>query len=280
MQRVHRALTLASCLASAAFLFRAPPVWADPAPAPRADVALSESYAARAFEAYRRKDHASAVALYQQALEAAASADILYNIARIYDVGLRDRPLSISFYSRYVADPGASASLIATANQRLIELRAAEAAATREGPASPVAPAAAVAPPATGAAPIRPSDDGSSGLTAAALVAGSLGLVGVGLGVGFGLAAKSDLDLSERYCDGNQCTSQRGVDAANSATREANIATVSFSVGGGLLALGTVLWFLADDGDERPEVAPELGWSPRIGPNELSLSFAGSFGTP
>jgi tetratricopeptide (TPR) repeat protein len=278
MQRVHRAMTLASCLASAAFLFRATPAWADPAPAPRADVVLSESYAARAFEAYRRKDHASAVALYQQALEAAPSADILYNIARVYDVGLRDRPLAITFYNRYVGDPGASASRIAIANERLTELRAA--AATPEGPEPPAAPATAVVPSATGAAPMRPSDDGSSGLTTAALVAGSLGLVGVGLGVGFGLAAKSDLDLSERYCDGNRCTSQRGVDAANSATREANIATVSFSVGGGLLALGTVLWFLADDGDERQEVAPQLGWSPRIGPNELSLSFAGSFGTP
>lgn len=280
MQRAHRALTLASCLASAAFLLRAPPAWADPAAAPSADVALSESYAARAFEAYRRKDHGSAVALYQQALAAAPSADILYNIARVYDVGLRDRPLAISFYGRYVGDPGAIASRIEIANERLVELRAAEAAATEQRSARPATVTSVVPATPTRVAPIRPSDGGSSGLTTAALVAGSVGLVGVGLGVGFGLAAKSDLDLSERYCNGNQCTSQRGVDAANSATREANIATVSFSVGGGLLALGTLLWFLADDEDERPELAPQLGWSPRLDRNEMSLSFAGSFGAP
>ena len=278
MQRAHRALTLATCLASAALLLQASPVGAEPATAQSPEVALSERHAARAFEAYQRKDYAGAVALYQQALDAAPSADILYNIARVYDLGLRDRALATSYYERYVGDPGAIPSRIATANERLVELRAAEAAATQRPAARPAPPFVAAAPePAR--PPPNPSDDGPSALTTGALVAGAVGLVGVGLGVGFGLAAKSDLDLSERYSDGNRCTSQRGVDAANSATREANVATVSFSVGGALLALGTVLWFVDDD-DEQPEPSPQLGWSPRVGPNELSLSFVGSFGAP
>jgi tetratricopeptide (TPR) repeat protein len=240
-------------------------------------VALSERYAARAFEAYKRKDYQSAIALYQKALEASPSADILYNIARIYDLGLRDRALAISFYSRYVNDPGAVPNRIEGANKRLAELRAAELAAVTPAPAEPLAPTAVVAPqPPPMPLPAAP-DESSTALTTSAIITGSIGLVGIGLGVGFGLAAQSDLDESDRYCDGNQCTSQIGVEAAKDASREANIATIGFAAGGTLLALGAVLWFVSG-GSEHPELAPELAWTPRVGPNELSLAFSGSFG--
>lgn len=275
MQRSHRALTLASALACAAFLFHGPPALAQPAAVVAPDVPLSERYAARAFEAYRLRDYPNAITLYQKALDAAPSADILYNMARVYDVGLRDRALAISFYSRYVGDPGAVPKQIENANKRLVELRAAEAAALAPAPPTPVAPpipAETPAPP-----PVAARVDSSSGLSLGAVLAGSVGLVGIGLGVGFGFAAKSDLDESERYCNGNQCTSQRGVDAAKSAAREANVATVGFAAGGALLALGSVLWLMNDASEERPELAGGLGWSPHIGPGELSLSVSGSF---
>jgi tetratricopeptide (TPR) repeat protein len=281
MQRPHRALTLASGLASAALLFHTPPARAEPVPASVSvsDVPLSERYAARAFEAYRQRDYASAVTLYQKALDAAPSADILYNMARVYDVGLRDRTLAISFYNRYVGDPGAVPKQIETANKRLAELRAAELAATAPALATPETTMAQPTPSAS-PAPVAASVDSSSGVSPAAVVAGSVGLVGIGLGVGFGFAAKSDLDESERYCNGNQCTSQRGVDAAKSAAREANIATVGFVAGGALLALGSVLWLMGDAREEQPELAGGLGWSPHIGRDELSLSVSGSYVGP
>src|SRR5690606_6622437 len=132
-------------------------------------------YAARAFDAYKRKDYQSAIALYQKALEAAPSADILYNIARIYDLGLRDRALAISFYSRYVNDPGAVPNRIEVATKRLAELRAAELAAVAPPSVEPAAPTAVVAPqpPPSAAAPENGS---SSALTTGAIIAGSVGL--------------------------------------------------------------------------------------------------------
>jgi tetratricopeptide (TPR) repeat protein len=281
MPRANHALTLAPGLVSMALLLSAPPANADEPPSPQsADVAVSERLAARAFEAYRQKDYLSAVQLYRQALEAAPSADIVYNLARVYDNGLRDRTLSIRFYSRYVEEPGAVPSRIEIAHRRLAELRAAERAASippAERAAAP-APSAPVGSPAM-APPGGASTDGSStALTAGAIVAGSVGLVGIGVGVAFGLTAKNDLEESERYCDGNQCISQRGVDAAKSATRAADVATIGFSVGGGLLALGTILWFLDDGEREQPALAGALDWSPHLGPGELSLSVSGSFG--
>src|SRR5262245_9879778 len=123
MQRLHRVLTTRSGLACVALLLGAPSAWAEPAPAPAADVALSERYAARAYEAYKRKDYQSAIALYQKALEAAPSADILYNIARIYDLREADRALAISFYGRYVDDPGALPDRIELVKRRLAVLR-------------------------------------------------------------------------------------------------------------------------------------------------------------
>ncbi|HTV18943.1 MAG TPA: tetratricopeptide repeat protein [Polyangiaceae bacterium] len=281
MQRFDRVLTLSSGLACAALMLGAPRAWADPTPPPAADVALSERYAARAFDAYKRKDYQSAIALYQKALEAAPSADILYNIARIYDMGLRDRALALSFYGRYVDDPGAIPNRIEVANKRIAELRAAELAAVSPAPAQqPASPTAVVAPQPPPVAAAPPPRESSSGLTTTAIVAGSVGLVGIGLGVGFGLAARSDLEESDRYCNGNDCTSQLGVDAAKDANREANIATIGFAAGGSLLALGAVLWFVSSSSSEHPELAPELTWTPRIGPNELSLAFSGSFGAP
>jgi tetratricopeptide (TPR) repeat protein len=279
MQRVHRVLTLSSGLACVALMLGAPRAWAEPAPPPGADVALSERYAARAFDAYKRRDYQSAIALYQKALEAVPSADVLYNIARIYDQGLRDRALAISFYSRYVVDPGAVPNRIEVATKRLAELRAAELAAVAPPPAAPAAPTAVVAPQPPPLAP-APADDAADGLATGAIIAGSVGLVGIGLGVGFGLAAQSDLEESDRYCDGNQCTSQIGVDAAKDASRAANVATVGLAAGGALLALGAVLWLVSEGGSEHPELAPELAWTPHVGPHEVSLGFSGSFEAP
>jgi hypothetical protein len=279
MQRAHRALTLIAGLASAALSFPATPAAAEPAAVAASDVPLSERYAARAFEAYRQRDYPNAITLYQKALDAAPSPDILYNMARVYDVGLHDRTRAVSFYNRYVADPGAVPKQIEMANKRLVELRAAELEAMAPAPtpsgATLASPAYSASP-----APVAPAVDSSSGLSLGAVLAGSVGLVGIGLGVGFGFAAKSDLEESERYCNGNQCTAQRGVDAAKSAAREANVATIGFAAGGALLALGSVLWLMGDTRDERPELAGGFGWSPHIGPDELSLSMSGSFVGP
>jgi hypothetical protein len=225
------------------------------------------------------RDYGRAVSLYEQALAAAPSADILYNMARVYDVGLRDRRLAIDYYERYSADPAALPERLDTVAQRLGELRAAELASmgalaeddpsiARDFPldASIAAPRAA---PRIAAEGLRP-------LQVTALALGGVGLVGMGLGIGFGLWARTEEDTWRRACEGNACTSQRGVEAAESAARRADVATVSLAVGGGLLAASAVLWLL--DGDiERPSSAAPLRLTPVVNASRLGGSLSGQF---
>jgi hypothetical protein len=251
-------------------------------PVLQADVALAERYAAAAFEAYRAREYGRAVSLYEQALAAAPSAEILYNIARVHDVGLRDRRLAIDYYERYRAHPSATPELFETATRRLHELRAAEAATS----AAPPGGANTIARdfPGDGSAripttpPAVPSGRGPSALEVTALAFGAAGLVGVGLGIGFGLSARAEEDTWSRDCNGNQCNSQRGVDAAESAARSASIATVGFAAGGGLLAVGMVLWLIdSDSTSEQPSSAKSLRFAPALGSSNVGGTLSGSF---
>ena len=254
---------------------------AEPAPAPAAapDVALAEQYAAEAFEAYQARDHAHAVSLYLQALAAAPSADILYNIARVYDLGLRNRPRAIDYYERYTLEPEAVPSRVEAARQRLFELHAAERASNSEPGMGTIArefplDAPLVAAPSPGAADER---DDLSALRVAAISLGTAGLVGVAIGVGFGLSARSQSEAWKQDCDGNVCTSQRGVDAAEAATRRATISTLAFGAGGGLLALAAVLWIVDGANESSASESSALDFAPRASSSELGGVVGGHF---
>jgi tetratricopeptide (TPR) repeat protein len=243
------------------------------------DVALAEQHAAEAFEAYKRGDHARAVVLYHNAFTAAPSADILYNIARVYDLGLGNRQQAIEFYERYTSQPDAVPNRIEAARQRLLELHASEHANTsvpgmdsiaREFPLD--APVTAV----PRSAPPEDEDD-LGPLTVAAISVGTAGLVGVGIGVGFGLSARSESEVWKSDCEGNACTSQNGVDAAEAASRRATIATLGFGVGGGLLALAAVLWLVDGTGDDDSKDFSSLDFAPRASGSELGGVVGGHF---
>jgi tetratricopeptide (TPR) repeat protein len=249
------------------------------------DVVLAERYAAEAFLAYQRKAYAEALALYEKALAAAPSADILYNMARIYDTGLRERRAAMDYYARCAADPSAGESRIQAANQRRMELERAEQAMSVDSPESdglertfPRDPIEVPTPP---PAPATERPSSWTGLEITGLTLGSVGLVGLGVGVGFGLAARAEKDTWSRDCNGNVCASQRGVDAAASAREKAQIATVGLGVGGGLLLLGSVLFLIdSDGGDEQGDGHEGLAtW--RSGPvatdAELGWVVAGSW---
>ena len=249
------------------------------------EVEQAEAYAADAFEAYQRKDYTTAVALYRKAYEAAPTADILFNIARIYDIGLGDRSLAMLFYQDYVVDPEAEDDRIEVAFERIGQLQAAERAAHEPQPAAP--PAAAPAPaPATPAAVrartspevdlIEPSAPWTS-LRVGGIVAGTVGLVSIGIGAGFGVAALSDASTAREYCDGDVCSSQRGVDAVHSATKSADIATVSFALGGALVAAGGLLLWLDDGPPASHADSAKLEWSPIASESELGLALSGKW---
>ena len=106
---------------------------------------------------------------------------------------------------------------------------------------------------------------------------GVVGLAGIGIGAGFGLSARSDADTAKSLCDGNQCATQRGVDAAEDASRKATISTVSFVAGGALTALGTILLFAgsSDSGPERDSASVQL--APYAGPGSFGTQLSGRF---
>lgn len=99
-----------------------------------------------------------------------------------------------------------------------------------------------------------------------ALVAGGVGVVGLGVGVAFGIKSKSEHDDASKTCSGSACTDSAGVEAADAAYRSGNVATVATIVGVAGLVGGTVLWFTAPKrGAEVSTSALHLG----VGPGTL-----------
>ncbi len=229
------------------------------------DVNRAEAYAAEAFTAYTNKDYDEAIVLYLKSLEAAPSANVLYNLARIYDTKVGDRELAISYYRRYVADPGADPERVRTANERLRALRELDVMATEAAPRPR---------PATPAPSTTTRERKMPGLQIAGLVTGLTGLAGLGVGTGFGLAAKSDADVAKNVCHGNDCTTQRGVDAAHDASHRATIATASFIAGGALVLTGGVLFLWGRSQARRRDTA-RLQFAPSWGKSAVGGQFTG-----
>ena len=243
-----------------------------------ADVSRAEDYAAQAFEAYSRKDYQEAVVLYLKALEAAPSSDILYNLAKIYDTKLKDRELAMKFYRRYIADPGAEPERVRAANTRLAELRELEvAAAEKPTPAStPAVTSGAAASQEERRLPPAKDESGLTGLQMAGLVTGVVGIGGIAVGAVFGLSAKSDADVANKDCNGNDCSTQRGVDAAKDASSKATISTVAFVAGGALTALGTILLVSGSRAPAERDTA-SVRLVPYAGPGSLGTQLSGRF---
>jgi hypothetical protein len=263
--------------------------WATAAPAALAqessrgsDVTRAEAFASEAFDAYSRKDYSAAIALYQKALEAAPSADIVYNLARIYDTKLKNRGLAIEYYQRYADDTAADPNRLRVASVRLKELRELEAIATEQPAPNPSPVASATAPKTTPGTPTTtpavppPSaasaTRGLSGIQVAGIVTGAAGLAGIGVGIAFGFKAKSDADVADRFCDGNACTTQRGVDASHDASDAATVSTIAFIAGGALTLLGVTGVLMGIGGQER-EVAG-LSVTPYAGAGNLGARVA------
>jgi hypothetical protein len=99
-----------------------------------------------------------------------------------------------------------------------------------------------------------------------ALVAGGVGLVGIGVGTAFGLISKGKGEDADAFCDGTACTDQRGVTLKDEAITAGNVSTVAFIVGGVGLAAGAILWFTAPS--ESPTTASRL----RVGVGPTSLA--------
>lgn len=108
-------------------------------------------------------------------------------------------------------------------------------------------------------------NDGSDGTSRfssreiAAMITGGIGVVGVVVGSVFGLSSRAKHEESDRYCSGNVCRDQRGVELMNEARSAGNASTVGFVVGGVALGTAATLWFLQLPGDGGAATQVGLG---------------------
>lgn len=97
-------------------------------------------------------------------------------------------------------------------------------------------------------------DDGEGMGKWPAIVAWGIGGVGLAVGAGFGIVAIDQTNtLYDEYdCDDNRCP-QEAEDDLNTSKTNGNLSTVGFVVAGVGLVAGTVLWLVADSGDDDDE---------------------------
>lgn len=249
----------------------------------------AETYAHKAFEAYHEKDYVNAVTLYRKAYDLLPTSMILFNIARIYETGLRDRLLAMEFYRRYIADPGAEPDRIRTANTRIIALRQAEQAAefeqSRQAAAATASTPVAAAPQASQSflSPAAPpaEEDGWGALQIAGLSTALVGVASIAVGSFYGLAARSDRNDARPLCPDGPCRTPEGLELSESALRNATISTITLSTGGALVVAGIVLWILDPTGAEgaapNAQQSANLRWSPSFDESMVGAHMRGSW---
>jgi hypothetical protein len=139
-----------------------------------------------------------------------------------------------------------------------------------------VAPSAA-----TALSPERDAEPASgwSPLRSVGFFTGALGVVGIGVGSGFGISVLDQSKTARRLCDGNRCTSQRGVDAAERAATYATIATIGVAAGGGLLVTGVVLWLSGakNASDSAEPGNADVRVAPLASSSELGMALSGKW---
>jgi hypothetical protein len=132
-------------------------------------------------------------------------------------------------------------------------------------PAAPVA-APATEPSQSGAQPAQvdlspnPRKSGLSTQQTVGIVTGAVGVVGLGVGSFFGIRALNKSSDADSHCpkDG-LCNDQEGLTLTEEGQDHASIANIGFAVGGGLLALGAVLYLTGAPSDaDRVALVPAL----------------------
>ena len=110
--------------------------------------------------------------------------------------------------------------------------------------------------------PVDLSHPGSAQRAIGLLIAG-VGVAGVGVGTYFGIRTLDQSDSARRACPQSPCSDRAAIDSNDQAKTSATISTVSLAGGGGLLLLGSILFFTAPSaqGSQPTATAP-----PRVKP--------------
>ncbi len=242
-----------------------------------------EQLANQAYELHQQGKFAESIAIYLKAYEISKAADVLFNVATIYDRKLHERELAADYYRRYIRTPDPNPELVRRATERLTALKkeAEEENARRlAGPplaAGAAAPATAAAKHGTtGPTPEEREESQRASRTwrTAGIIVGATGVAGVLASLALGLAAKTDNDAANRVCDGSSCRTQSGVDDASLAGTFATASTVTFIAGAALTAAGITMFFAAPK--PLPSAA-QLTIAPQVGTTGGGVTVAGSF---
>jgi serine/threonine-protein kinase len=122
--------------------------------------------------------------------------------------------------------------------------------------------------------PPAPAKAGLTTQQTLGLVAGGVGVIGLGLGTYFGVRAISKNSDAETFCqgDGSVCQDQQGITLTDQAKRSATAANVAFVAGGVLVATGAVLYLTGGRSD-----ADRVALVPVFGPSSAAASLFGRF---
>jgi hypothetical protein len=104
-----------------------------------------------------------------------------------------------------------------------------------------------------------------------------LGVACLGVGVGFGISVLKQADTANELCDQNLCTSQRGVDAAQTAATQATFATVGVAAGAALMVTGAVFWIAGarESAPSSERATVEMSVAPLASASELAMALSG-----
>jgi tetratricopeptide (TPR) repeat protein len=269
----------------------APPCFAqaaDPAPQPPTQQQTVEQLANLAYQQHQQGQYAESISTYLKAYEISKAADILFNVATIYDRKLHERELAADYYRRYIRTPDPSPELVKRATERLTSLKkeaADEQAAKNAAPAPSAAPAPTAAP-APSAVPAGPTAEERADSLGAertwrtvGIVTGAVGLAGVTASMILGGLAKTSNDKANANCNGSVCASQQGVSDAHDAGTYATASTIAIAGGLAVLALGVTIYVTAP----KPiagsgSIAPGgVTLAPNVGSSGGGLTVAGAF---
>jgi len=226
----------------------------------------AQVYADQAYVAYQSQDWLKAIAMYIESYKLVASAEVLFNIATLYDKKVGNKQLALDYYERHNGAPDASSELIAKAAARINALR------QKEGPKpattdTPVVPVTVTAPP--------PSDRRQTFRTAG-LVTGLLGLAGIGVGIGFGVVAIGKAgEAHAAGCMNNSCPDAASAEKDRSAFTSGTVSTVTLVLGGALAVVGITLVIIAPKKAAKKATRASLQLTPSVGPNSVGLGFSG-----
>lgn len=109
------------------------------------------------------------------------------------------------------------------------------------------------------------------------LVAGGVGVVGLGVGGFFGLRAINKNKDSKPYCDDSGNCIEPGFGYREDARSAGNIATVGFAVGAVGLIGGAVLFFTAPTSESSSQSARRIRVLPSVASDRADLFVTGSF---